>query len=49
MALKVIAWNLKNIGQSKLGNQIDPLLAGAGIGNTALDYTMPVVMGDNIW
>ncbi|MBL8234520.1 MAG: hypothetical protein JNL98_38840 [Bryobacterales bacterium] len=49
MALKIISWNLKNIGQSKLSNKIDPMLAGAGLGNNALDYMMNVVMGDAIW
>ena len=47
--MKIICWNLKNIGQSKLTKKLSPVLAAAGLGGTGLDYMMKVVMGDTAW
>jgi hypothetical protein len=47
--MKIISWNLKNIGQTKLANPINGNIAAAGYGNTVLDFMMRVVMGGGIW
>lgn len=36
--MKIVSWNLKNIGQSKLSNKFQPQFAGYGLGNDVLDY-----------
>lgn len=47
--MKIISWNLKNVGQTKLGKAFTPTMANFGLGNTVLDYIMNVVMGSTIW
>ena len=47
--MKIISWNLKNIGQSKLTNKLSPVLAAAGLGGTVLEYITKLVMADNAW
>jgi hypothetical protein len=47
--VKLISWNLRNIGQNKLKKGMNATLAAAGYGNTVLDFMMKVVMGDPIW
>lgn len=47
--MKIISWNLRNIGQTKLGNTFTPTIAGRGLGNNVLEYMMNVVMGMPVW
>ncbi|HEX3466214.1 MAG TPA: hypothetical protein VHS78_19355 [Candidatus Elarobacter sp.] len=47
--MRIVAWNLKNIGQTKLTNTFSSLLTLAGLGNNVLDYIVKVVMGDENW
>ena len=47
--MKIICWNLKNIGQTKLTKKLSPVLAAAGLGSNSLGYMMKVVMADTAW
>lgn len=48
--LKVISWNLKNIGANKLKNTFSlSEVAQAGLGNNVNDYILNVVMGNSKW
>lgn len=47
--MKIISWNLKNVGQTKLAKSFSPGFNALGLGNTVLDYVSRVVMGDAAW
>jgi hypothetical protein len=47
--MKIVCWNLKNLGQTKLGNPLTNTFTPYGLGNTVLDYMMKVVMGSAAW
>jgi hypothetical protein len=48
--MKVMFWNLRNIGSSKLARAFPPgILPPAGMGNTVLDFIVKVNMGDAVW
>lgn len=47
--MKIVSWNLKNIGQTKLGNNFSPTFNAFGLGNNVLDYISGLVMGTNRW
>jgi hypothetical protein len=47
--MKVISWNLRNIGQTKLGNPFTAAVAGKGLGNNVRDYIINLVMGNAVW
>jgi hypothetical protein len=47
--MKIISWNLKNLGEKKLARPINPVVAAAGVGNDVLDYILRVVMGNDVW
>lgn len=47
--MKIISWNLKNIGANKLANAFTPAFQAYGLGNNVLDYMMNVVMGSAVW
>lgn len=47
--MKIISWNLKNIGINKLANGFTAAFQAYGLGNNVLDYMMNVVMGNNAW
>jgi hypothetical protein len=48
-AVKIISWNLKNIGATKLANVMNATIAAAGYGNNVLDFMVNLVMGNAIW
>ncbi len=48
-SMKIVCWNLKNIGQTKLGNAFTNTFTPYGLGNNVLDYMMKLVMGDAAW
>ena len=45
--MKIVAWNLLNVGQNKLTKPLNPL--AAGYGGYIIDFIMNVVMGNPIW
>lgn len=47
--MKVVFWNLKNIGERKLSNKLNAKVAAANYGNNVLDFMVKLVMGDNVW
>jgi hypothetical protein len=47
--VKIVAWNLKNLGSSKLRNLFNPVITAAGLGNDVGDYIVGVVMGRAVW
>lgn len=47
--MKIVSWNLKNIGQSKLSNNFSVTFNAYGLGNDVLDYISGLVMGANRW
>lgn len=47
--MKIISWNLKNLGSTKLNNKLTTTFQNYGLGNTVLDYMIGVVMGNPIW
>jgi hypothetical protein len=47
--MKIVAWNLKNIGQSKLTNNFSPTFSAYGLGGNVLSYMTNLVMGSNVW
>jgi hypothetical protein len=47
--MKIVSWNLKNIGQTKLSNAFATTFNGYGLGNTVLDYITGLVMGRARW
>jgi hypothetical protein len=50
-AMKIISWNLCNIGMTKINgtNQINNILKAANYGNSVLDFIIRVVMGNTVW
>ena len=47
--MKIISWNLRNIGINKLARPFTARFQAYGLGNNVLDYMMKVVMGDPVW
>src|SRR5689334_11971369 len=47
--MKIVSWNLKNIGQSKLTNAFSPTFNAFGLGNNVIDYITGLVMGATRW
>lgn len=47
--MKIISWNLKNLGFGKLVNPMTPGFAAYGLGNDVMDYVLGVVMGTARW
>jgi hypothetical protein len=47
--MKIISWNLKNIGQSKLTNTFGQAFNAFGLGNNVVDYISGLVMGTSRW
>jgi hypothetical protein len=47
--MKIVSWNLKNIGQNKLNNQFNAGYLAYGLGNNVLDFMMGLVMGSDRW
>jgi endonuclease/exonuclease/phosphatase family metal-dependent hydrolase len=47
--MRIISWNLRNIGHAKLARRIAPVIAAANVGNTVLDFIVKVVMGGEVW
>lgn len=47
--MKIISWNLKNVGAGKLGNAMNPAVAAAGYGNNVGEFIVNVVMGNVLW
>jgi len=47
--MKIISWNLRNLGATKLANPFTVAVAGRGLGNNVLDYVLNVVMGRPVW
>lgn len=50
--MKIICWNLRNLGGGKLArpkNSLSPSLAALNLGCTLLEYIVKVVTGDPVW
>ena len=47
--MKIISWNLKNIGAGKLANAMNPAVAAAGYGNNVGEFIVNVVMANPLW
>ncbi|AXY74646.1 hypothetical protein D3H65_11930 [Paraflavitalea soli] len=47
--MKIVSWNLKNIGQTKLSNAFAATYRAFGLGNNVLDFMMGLVMGRPRW
>lgn len=47
--MKIISWNLKNLGQNKLNNAFTPTFRAYGLGNNVSEYILSVVLGTNRW
>jgi hypothetical protein len=47
--MKIVSWNLRNIGQTKLANAFSPAFNAFGLGNNVLDYMVGLVMGRPRW
>jgi len=47
--VRIVAWNLKNIGQGKLSNTFSAQIQAAGLGNNVLEYIVNVVMAEPAW
>jgi len=47
--MKIVSWNLKNVGNNKLANTFNPAITVAGLGNNVGDYIMNVVMSRPVW
>jgi hypothetical protein len=47
--MKIIVWNLKNIGFRKLNNKFSPSFRAYGLGNNVREYITKVVLGNVIW
>jgi len=47
--MKIINWNLKNVGVTKLNKPLPAKIQVAGLGDTVLEYVTKVVMGDPVW
>jgi hypothetical protein len=47
--MKIVGWNLLNVGNTKLGKAFTPGFAALGLGNTIMDYITGLVMGNAVW
>ncbi|MGL5888521.1 MAG: hypothetical protein ACRC3B_01470, partial [Bacteroidia bacterium] len=47
--MKIISWNLLNIGNTKLGKALNGAVVAGGLGNTVLDYIVKMATGDPAW
>jgi hypothetical protein len=47
--MKIVSWNLRNIGNTKLTNTFTQKYLGFGLGNDVADYVAGLVMGSNRW
>ena len=47
--MKIISWNLRNIGINKLARPFTARFQAYGLGNNVIDYMMKLVMGDPVW
>lgn len=47
--MKIVIWNLKNIGETKLTNSTNAIMAAKGFGSNVLDFMINLVMGNSIW
>lgn len=47
--MKIVSWNLKNIGANKLNRQFSPTVRGYGLGNTVQDFIVNLVAGGAMW
>jgi hypothetical protein len=47
--MKIVSWNLRNIGQTKLTNTFGQTFNAFGLGNNVVDYVAGLVMGTNRW
>jgi endonuclease/exonuclease/phosphatase family metal-dependent hydrolase len=47
--LKIIFWNIKFLGSTKLWYLTNPVAQAAGLGNDFEDYIVKVVTGDAVW
>ncbi|MCB0628204.1 MAG: hypothetical protein R2824_25585 [Saprospiraceae bacterium] len=47
--MKIVSWNLKNIGYSKLQNKFSTTFSSYGLGGNVLSYITNLVMGSGNW
>ena len=47
--MKIVCWNLKNIGTTKLKNKLGLVVSKSGYGANVLSYITKVVMANKIW
>ena len=47
--MKIVSWNLRNIGNTKLTNTFTQKYLGFGLGNDVADYVAGLVMGSDRW
>ena len=47
--LKILSWNIQNVGQVKLSKTFSATMKATGMGNNVLDYIVKVAMGDTFW
>lgn len=47
--MKIISWNLKNIGTNKLPKEFAAVYSAYGLGGSCLDFITKVVTGDTAW
>lgn len=47
--MKIVSWNLKNVGYNKLLKNFTPTFSAYGLGGTVLSYITNLVMGANTW
>jgi len=47
--MKILVWNLLNIGRTKLPKTLSPPVQLAQMGNNVLDYIVKVAMADVVW
>lgn len=47
--MKIISWNLKNLGQTKLGNAFTPTYSAYGLGGNVGTFITNLVTGSPVW
>lgn len=47
--MKMIFWNLRNVGSTKLGKTFSPAVVASGVGNNVGEYIVRLVMGMAPW
>lgn len=47
--MKIVSWNIRNVGRSKLTNSFSTTFRSVGLGNNVLDYIINIVMGSSVW